>query len=322
MSYVKPNVRPTGRTKGASSGFDLVGGIPFPEDRSVRRFDGDDLIGKSGAGTSLQLDGGMRQPPGGWGAYSGMTGFAQTPGYSPSTFTPGLSSGVSSNNITGGGSSGGFDTTFDPTVGTPAVVAADQQARDQLVQGVLEKYAELLGIDPKQHGMRIETNFMDTKASLDKMVRNGQITEAQYNKAINDAIADRDRAYANAPTYWVGDTEYPTHSQALAAAQQAIEDAGITRDEINTWNDANLAAYGLPPAVSPRIGADASLFEKIGDASSDAVSWLAEAADTTGDFKYTGEAFITSCALNAPNEDAATYSISLQGTGALTIAAN
>ena len=80
MSYVKPNVRPTGRTKGASSGFDLVGGIPFPEDRSVRRFDGDDLIGKSGAGTSLQLDGGKRHPPGGWGADSGRTGFAQTPG--------------------------------------------------------------------------------------------------------------------------------------------------------------------------------------------------------------------------------------------------
>ena len=50
MSYVKSNARPTGRTKGASSGFDLVGGIPFPEDRSVRRFDGDDLLGASGAG--------------------------------------------------------------------------------------------------------------------------------------------------------------------------------------------------------------------------------------------------------------------------------
>ena len=47
-----------------------------------------------------------------------------------------------------------------------------------------------------------------------------------------------------------------------------------------------------------------------------------EVSDTTGDFKYTGEAYITSCSLNAPNEDAATYSISLQGTGALTIAAN
>lgn len=47
-----------------------------------------------------------------------------------------------------------------------------------------------------------------------------------------------------------------------------------------------------------------------------------EASDTTGDYKYTGEAYITSCSLNAPNEDAATYSISLQGTGALTIAAN
>ena len=47
-----------------------------------------------------------------------------------------------------------------------------------------------------------------------------------------------------------------------------------------------------------------------------------EASDTTGDYKYTGKAYITSCSLNAPNEDAATYSISLQGTGALTIATN
>lgn len=47
-----------------------------------------------------------------------------------------------------------------------------------------------------------------------------------------------------------------------------------------------------------------------------------EASDTAGDYKYTGEAYITSCSLNAPNEDAATYSISLQGTGALTIATN
>mgnify|MGYP001213628990 CR=1 FL=1 len=47
-----------------------------------------------------------------------------------------------------------------------------------------------------------------------------------------------------------------------------------------------------------------------------------EASDTTGDFKYTGKAYITSCSLNAPNEDAATYSISLQGSGALTIVAN
>jgi predicted secreted protein len=47
-----------------------------------------------------------------------------------------------------------------------------------------------------------------------------------------------------------------------------------------------------------------------------------QASDEAGDYKYTGKAYITSCTLNAPNEDAATYSISLQGTGALTIATN
>ena len=47
-----------------------------------------------------------------------------------------------------------------------------------------------------------------------------------------------------------------------------------------------------------------------------------QASSETGDYKYTGKAYITSCTLNAPNEDAATYSISLQGTGSLTIAQN
>tara|TARA_Y100001973_G_C5208730_1_gene343668 strand:- start:6584 stop:7018 length:435 start_codon:yes stop_codon:yes gene_type:complete len=47
-----------------------------------------------------------------------------------------------------------------------------------------------------------------------------------------------------------------------------------------------------------------------------------EATPNSGDFKYTGKAYITSCSLNAPNEDAATYSISLQGSGALTITEN
>ena len=47
-----------------------------------------------------------------------------------------------------------------------------------------------------------------------------------------------------------------------------------------------------------------------------------EAAATSGDYKYSGEAYLTSVSLNAPNEDAATYSLSFQGTGALTIAIN
>jgi hypothetical protein len=37
------NAPPTGRTTGASGGFDIVDGVAVPEDRSVRRFDGDEL---------------------------------------------------------------------------------------------------------------------------------------------------------------------------------------------------------------------------------------------------------------------------------------
>jgi hypothetical protein len=50
MSYVKQNRKPTGRTKGASSGFDVVDGVAVPENRTIPRFDGDDKLGSSGAG--------------------------------------------------------------------------------------------------------------------------------------------------------------------------------------------------------------------------------------------------------------------------------
>ena len=50
MSYVKQNRKPTGRTKGASSGFDVVNGVAVPENRTIPRFDGDDIPGSSGAG--------------------------------------------------------------------------------------------------------------------------------------------------------------------------------------------------------------------------------------------------------------------------------
>ena len=50
MSYVKQNRKPTGRTKGASSGFDVVDGVAVPENRTLPRFDGDDIPGSSGTG--------------------------------------------------------------------------------------------------------------------------------------------------------------------------------------------------------------------------------------------------------------------------------
>ena len=50
MSYVKQNRKPTGRTKGASSGFDVVDGVAVPENRTIPRFDGDDIPGSSGTG--------------------------------------------------------------------------------------------------------------------------------------------------------------------------------------------------------------------------------------------------------------------------------
>jgi len=40
--------------------------------------------------------------------------------------------------------------------------------------------------------------------------------------------------------------------------------------------------------------------------------------ETAGDKAYSGSAYITSLSKSAPNEDTSTYSLSLEGTGALT----
>mgnify|MGYP003147370469 CR=1 FL=1 len=43
--------------------------------------------------------------------------------------------------------------------------------------------------------------------------------------------------------------------------------------------------------------------------------------EVTGDFKWSGTAWITSVSIDSPNEDNTTYSVSFSGTGALTQAA-
>ena len=42
-------------------------------------------------------------------------------------------------------------------------------------------------------------------------------------------------------------------------------------------------------------------------------------SNVTGDLKLSGGAFFSNLTLSAPNNDAATFSASIQGTGALTV---
>jgi hypothetical protein len=51
------NAPPTGRTTEASGGFDMVDGIPVPEDRSVRRFDGAEFSNNFGSRFSTSIGG-------------------------------------------------------------------------------------------------------------------------------------------------------------------------------------------------------------------------------------------------------------------------
>ena len=43
--------------------------------------------------------------------------------------------------------------------------------------------------------------------------------------------------------------------------------------------------------------------------------------EVSGDYKYSGSAWLTSMSMDSPNEDNTTYSLSFSGTGALTQAA-
>ena len=65
-------------TKGASSGFDMLDGTPVPEDRSVRRFDGDDwktsVLGSSPFGGVVSGSSGLS--PGSYNPDTGMPGQA------------------------------------------------------------------------------------------------------------------------------------------------------------------------------------------------------------------------------------------------------
>ena len=71
------------------------------------------------------------------------------------------------------------------------------------------------------------------------------------------------------------------YSTALAAAQQAVADLGVTRTEIENWNAVNRAPWEAP--ISPTLGTGATIFDRVGDMASSGLGALAEAADWTGE---------------------------------------
>ena len=71
------------------------------------------------------------------------------------------------------------------------------------------------------------------------------------------------------------------YSTALAAAQQAVADLGVTRAEVENWNAVNRAPWEAP--ISPTLGTGATIFDRVGDMASSGLGALAEAADWTGE---------------------------------------
>ncbi len=90
---------------------------------------------------------------------------------------------------------------------------------------------------------------------------------------------------------------------------EGLRDWSIDVDGAYAWTDAAGAvlANGFEDVINSYILTRATLTVKFGTT-----------ATGTGDVVYTGTAWVTSGSLSAGTEDTATYSLSLEGTGALT----
>jgi len=90
---------------------------------------------------------------------------------------------------------------------------------------------------------------------------------------------------------------------------EGLRDWSIDTDGVYAWSDASgtLLTNGFDDVLKTYIITRAVLSVKFGTT-----------ATATGDTVYTGSAFVTSGSISAGTEDSATYSMSMEGTGALT----
>ena len=90
---------------------------------------------------------------------------------------------------------------------------------------------------------------------------------------------------------------------------EGLRDWSVDVDGAYAWTDAagSVLANGFEDVIATYILTRASLTVKFGTS-----------AGATGDVLYSGTAWVTSGSASAGTEDSATYSLSLEGTGALT----
>ena len=120
-------------------------------------------------------------------------------------------------------------------------------------------------------------------------------------------------AYATSATININHSPRSTSNKEDGGWESAMEgyrNWDISCDALYAWLDPDGAAIG---------GLTLSeLFTQMIDTREKLSVTFGTTGATSGDTKYTGEVWLTSASLSAPNEDTSTFSASFQGTAALT----
>jgi hypothetical protein len=145
--------------------------------------------------------------------------------------------------------------------------AKERIARENAVYDALE--ALRIALDNQDFGIETQRSHNRQVDEINAAYANGDITRDEWETQLVNAASWANQQYKN----------NPNATEALALAQQAVQDLGITRTEISDWD----AAYSPSNPISPRLGTGATLWEKAGDVGSDVLSAIAEATDWTGE---------------------------------------
>ena len=138
---------------------------------------------------------------------------------------------------------------------------------------------------------------------------NGQINGTELGCYIDGTLV----AYSTSATLNVNHTPRSTSNKEDGGWETAMEgyrNWDVSCDALYAWLDPAGSAISnetLSEIFTGYIHTRASFTLTFGVTST-----------TAGDTKYTGTAWLTSASLSAPNEDTATFSVSFQGSGALT----
>ena len=124
-----------------------------------------------------------------------------------------------------------------------------------------------------------------------------------------------------------GTTYYPTAFATSCSLSINMDTRDTTTKSSAGWSEKleavrswSVEAEGLQDFTA---GSTTTEFDELwGELDTRSVVKIKFKTATSGDYYYSGDAYITSLSMDAPMEDNVTYSVSLEGTGVLTKATN